>query len=218
MQDEQPSKQQEQQQQEQKQQPAAQPEQQLATKPAADQQQQQQPESPAAQQPAAPAAPADPAPLPWKPVLSAAQLKRGLSFYGTGQRIERFAAKLMAGQPVTAVSCAAEQRLECLSAGQWIKQRLRLHATACAAHLLACKEHLQANLQGTTALWVAPLALSARWLARCLTLGSRCAGDHWRLCYLGRGGHQPHRDQRPRQVCKCRALSVLFAWPQCAAA
>ncbi|KAI7842255.1 hypothetical protein COHA_003896 [Chlorella ohadii] len=52
----------------------------------------------------APAPPADPAPLPWAPVLSAAQLKRGLSFYGTGQRLERLVAKLMAGQPITAVT------------------------------------------------------------------------------------------------------------------
>ena len=42
--------------------------------------------------------------LPWKPVLSGAQLKRGLSYYGTGQRIEHFVAKLIAGHPVTAVS------------------------------------------------------------------------------------------------------------------
>ncbi|PRW60464.1 expressed protein isoform A [Chlorella sorokiniana] len=85
VQDEQPSKQQEQA-------PAA----------AAKQQQPQQPQQ--EQQAGAAPAPADPAPLPWAPVLSSDQLKRGLSFYGTGRRMERLVAKLMAGQPVTAVT------------------------------------------------------------------------------------------------------------------
>lgn len=44
-----------------------------------------------------------PPPLPWMPLLSPAQLRRGLGFYGSGTRIERVAAALMAGQPVTAV-------------------------------------------------------------------------------------------------------------------
>ena len=42
--------------------------------------------------------------LPWAPVLSELQLKRGLAYYGGGQRMERVAAALMAGQPITAVS------------------------------------------------------------------------------------------------------------------
>jgi len=41
--------------------------------------------------------------LPWPPVLSELQLKRGLAYYGGGQRMERVAAALMAGQPITAV-------------------------------------------------------------------------------------------------------------------
>ena len=45
-----------------------------------------------------------PPPLPWKPLLTAAQLRRGLSFYGSGARIERVAARLLAGQPITAVT------------------------------------------------------------------------------------------------------------------
>ncbi|EFN58305.1 expressed protein [Chlorella variabilis] len=46
-------------------------------------------------------------PLPWEPLLTAAQLRRGLSFYGSGARIERVAAKLLAGQPITAVTLGA---------------------------------------------------------------------------------------------------------------
>ena len=74
----------------------------------AEQQQQQQAPGAAASapqqpQPAVPQAAADPAPLPWAPVLSPMQLKRGLSSYGSGQRIERLVAKLMSGQPITAV-------------------------------------------------------------------------------------------------------------------
>ena len=70
--------------------------------------QQQQQQTQQQQQAAASQAPADPAPLPWAPVLSAAQLKRGLSFYGTGQRTERVVAKLMAGQPITAVGSGSK--------------------------------------------------------------------------------------------------------------
>lgn len=42
--------------------------------------------------------------MPWEPVLNASQLRRGLSFYGSGARIERVAAKLLAGQPIVAVT------------------------------------------------------------------------------------------------------------------
>ncbi|KAI7839277.1 hypothetical protein COHA_006975 [Chlorella ohadii] len=45
-----------------------------------------------------------PVQLPWPPVLSELQLKRGLAYYGGGQRMERVAAALMAGQPITAVT------------------------------------------------------------------------------------------------------------------
>ncbi|KAI3428291.1 hypothetical protein D9Q98_006670 [Chlorella vulgaris] len=48
-----------------------------------------------------------PPPLPWAPVLTRAQLRRGLSFYGSGERIERVAAKLMAGEPITIVTLGA---------------------------------------------------------------------------------------------------------------
>ncbi|PRW56718.1 hypothetical protein C2E21_4783 [Chlorella sorokiniana] len=44
-----------------------------------------------------------PVQLPWPAVLSELQLKRGLAYYGGGQRVERLAAALMAGQPITAV-------------------------------------------------------------------------------------------------------------------
>lgn len=42
-------------------------------------------------------------PLPWPPLLSPAQLRRGLGYYGSGERVERVAAALAAGRPVTAV-------------------------------------------------------------------------------------------------------------------
>lgn len=45
-----------------------------------------------------------PPPLPWPPLLSPAQLRRGLGFYGSGQRIERVVAALMGGAPITAVA------------------------------------------------------------------------------------------------------------------
>ena len=48
-----------------------------------------------------------PLPLPWQPLLTPAQLKRGLSFYGSGGRIERVAARLLAGEPITAVTLGA---------------------------------------------------------------------------------------------------------------
>lgn len=60
---------------------------------AGEQQQQQQPQSP---QPRSLPLP------PWRAVLSPAQLRRGLPFYGSGARIEAMAAKLLAGQPIKA--------------------------------------------------------------------------------------------------------------------
>jgi hypothetical protein len=42
--------------------------------------------------------------MPWKPLLNAPQLRRGLSFYGSGARIEHVAAKLLAGEPIVAVT------------------------------------------------------------------------------------------------------------------
>ncbi|PSC68097.1 CRT (chloroquine-resistance transporter)-like transporter [Micractinium conductrix] len=43
-------------------------------------------------------------PLPWQRLLSPAQLRRGLSFYGSGRRIERVAARLLAGKPIKAIT------------------------------------------------------------------------------------------------------------------
>ena len=48
-----------------------------------------------------------PLPLPWQPLLTPAQLKRGLAFYGSGERMEAVAARLLAGQPITAVTLGA---------------------------------------------------------------------------------------------------------------
>lgn len=45
-----------------------------------------------------------PLPLPWQPLLSAGQVRRGLGFYGSGRRIERVASRLLAGEPITAVT------------------------------------------------------------------------------------------------------------------
>lgn len=42
-------------------------------------------------------------PLPWPPLLSPSQLRRGLGYYGSGERVERVAAALQAGRPITAV-------------------------------------------------------------------------------------------------------------------
>ena len=41
-------------------------------------------------------------PPPWRPILHPSQLQRGLAFYGSGGRIERVAAKLLAGRPIKA--------------------------------------------------------------------------------------------------------------------
>lgn len=38
--------------------------------------------------------------LPWKPLLSRAELRRGLAYYGSGARLQALVAKLLAGQPV----------------------------------------------------------------------------------------------------------------------
>lgn len=38
--------------------------------------------------------------VPWEPVLSKEELLRGLSYYGSGLRMQRVAAKLLAGQPL----------------------------------------------------------------------------------------------------------------------
>ena len=42
--------------------------------------------------------------LPWEPLLPPSLLRRGLSFYGSGRNIERVAAKLLAGRPITALT------------------------------------------------------------------------------------------------------------------
>lgn len=38
--------------------------------------------------------------MPWAPLLTAEEVKRGLAYYGSGQRMEALAAKLMAGRPI----------------------------------------------------------------------------------------------------------------------
>lgn len=42
--------------------------------------------------------------VPWQPVLSHRQLRRGLTYYGSGDRLRQVAAKLLAGQPLMAVT------------------------------------------------------------------------------------------------------------------
>jgi hypothetical protein len=46
----------------------------------------------------------DAMPVPWPPVLQEAQLRRGLGYYGSGARLERVVAKLMAGEPIVAAT------------------------------------------------------------------------------------------------------------------
>ncbi|KAL4442042.1 hypothetical protein ABPG77_011303 [Micractinium sp. CCAP 211/92] len=38
--------------------------------------------------------------LPWEPLLTTAELRRGLAYYGSGARLQALAGKLLAGQPV----------------------------------------------------------------------------------------------------------------------
>ncbi|KAL4427825.1 hypothetical protein ABPG75_001914 [Micractinium tetrahymenae] len=38
--------------------------------------------------------------LPWEPLLTTAELRRGLAYYGSGARLQALAAKLLAGQPI----------------------------------------------------------------------------------------------------------------------
>ncbi len=38
--------------------------------------------------------------LPWEPLLTTAELRRGLAYYGSGARLQALASKLLAGQPV----------------------------------------------------------------------------------------------------------------------
>jgi hypothetical protein len=42
--------------------------------------------------------------LPWQPMLSEAEARRGVSYAGSGAPLRRLAAKLLAGQPVKIVS------------------------------------------------------------------------------------------------------------------
>ncbi|PSC71318.1 hypothetical protein C2E20_5316 [Micractinium conductrix] len=63
------------------------------------------PKQPACPKPAA--APAVPRPprrlrMPWQPLLSASEVLRGLSYYGSGERMRALAAKLQAGEPIKA--------------------------------------------------------------------------------------------------------------------
>ena len=38
--------------------------------------------------------------LPWEPLLTQDDLQRGIGYYGSGARIRRVAAKLLAGKPI----------------------------------------------------------------------------------------------------------------------
>ena len=38
--------------------------------------------------------------VPWQPLLTAEEVQRGLAYYGSGQRMERVAEKLLAGKPI----------------------------------------------------------------------------------------------------------------------
>lgn len=40
--------------------------------------------------------------LPWPPLLSAADVRRGITYHGTGARLQAVAAKLLGGQPIKA--------------------------------------------------------------------------------------------------------------------
>ena len=49
--------------------------------------------------------------LPWEPLLTHDDLQRGVQFYGTGARLRRVAAKLLAGEPIKVrASTAAAER------------------------------------------------------------------------------------------------------------
>lgn len=66
----------------------------------------------------APLAPRPPLPLPWQPLLSNAARRRGLAFYGSGRRIERVAARLLAGLPITAATLGGSVTVGAGSTGQ----------------------------------------------------------------------------------------------------
>ncbi len=40
--------------------------------------------------------------LPWKPLLTPEEQRRGISYYGSGRALHRVATKLLAGQPIKA--------------------------------------------------------------------------------------------------------------------
>ncbi|KAL4442048.1 hypothetical protein ABPG77_011309 [Micractinium sp. CCAP 211/92] len=59
-----------------------------------------------------------PLPVPWQPLLSNAARRRGLAFYGSGRRIERVAARLLAGLPITAATLGGSVTVGAGSSGQ----------------------------------------------------------------------------------------------------
>ncbi|KAL4427831.1 hypothetical protein ABPG75_001920 [Micractinium tetrahymenae] len=63
-------------------------------------------------------APGPPLPLPWQPLLSTAARRRGIAFYGSGRRIERVAARLLAGLPITAATLGGSVTVGAGSSGQ----------------------------------------------------------------------------------------------------
>lgn len=42
--------------------------------------------------------------LPWEPLLSEEELQRGLTYYGSGARLQAVAQKLLEGKPIKAVT------------------------------------------------------------------------------------------------------------------
>lgn len=59
-----------------------------------------------------------PLPLPWQPLLSTAARRRGIAFYGSGRRMERVAARLLAGLPITAAMLGGSVTVGAGSSGQ----------------------------------------------------------------------------------------------------
>ena len=60
-----------------------------------------------------------PLPLPWQPLLTQAEVHRGM-YYGSGSRLRALAAKLRAGQAVTVVLLGGSVT----NAGEWSRQGL----------------------------------------------------------------------------------------------
>lgn len=55
--------------------------------------------------------------LPWQPLLRPAELRRGITGYGSGHSLQRVVAKLMAGQPIRAVMLGGSVTRGCCASG-----------------------------------------------------------------------------------------------------